>query len=141
MNVSVTYDDSDVAHALRKIIKDENSEEFVNLLTPFLCQNSQATTWFFKLMLGNKLPKVIPNGSLCRMLVRDLDYNGNKSALIKTHLADDEDKVIVRVKEFRGLHEYHNYVVKYTNIHHDHGGEYEESSYVQFDQLEVIEEI
>ena len=141
MNVSVTYNDSDVAHALRKIIKDENSEEFVNLLTPFLCQNSQATTWFFKLMLGNKLPELIPNGSLCKMLVRDLDYNANKNALMNTHLIDNECKVIVRVKEFRGWHENYNYIVRYTNIHDDHGGEYEESSYAQVESLEVIEEI
>ena len=141
MNVSVTYDDSDVAHALKKIIKDENSEEFVNLLTPFLCQNSQATTWFFKLMLGNKLPKVIPNGSLCKILVQDLDYNANRSALLRSNLVDDNDKVIARVHEFRGWHEHSNYVIKYSNWHQDNDHAYEEKSYVQAYALEVIEEI
>ena len=141
MNVSVTYDDSDVAHALRKIIKDENSEEFVKLLTPFLCQNSQATTWFFKLMLGNKLPEVIPNGTLCRILVQDLDYNANKSALLRSNLVDDNDKVIARVHEFRGWHEHSNYVIKYSNWHQDNDHAYEEKSYVQAYALEVIEEI
>jgi hypothetical protein len=141
MNVSVTYDDSDVAHALRKIIKDENSEEFVKLLTPFLCQNSQATTWFFKLMLGNKLPEVIPNGTLCRILVQDLDYNANRSALLRSNLVDDNDKVIARVHEFRGWHEHSNYVISYSNWHQDNDHTYEEKSYVQAYALEVIEEI
>ena len=141
MNVSVTYDDSDVAKALESIIEDPNWKEFVNLLTPLLCQNSQATTWFFKLKLGNKLPEVIPNGTLCRILVQDLDYNANKSELLKTHLVDNEGRVIVRVKEFRGWHEHTNYVVRYTNWHHDNDREYEESSYVQAYALEVIEEI
>ena len=141
MNVQVTYDDSDVAKALESIIEDPNWKEFVNLLTPLLCQNSQATTWFFKLKLGNKLPEIIPNGTLCKMLVKDLDYNANRSGLMNTHLVDDQDKIIVRVKEFRGWHEHHNYVVRYTNIHHDHGGEYKETSYTQADQLEVIEEL
>tara|TARA_R110002126_G_scaffold115030_1_gene253762 strand:- start:1953 stop:2378 length:426 start_codon:yes stop_codon:yes gene_type:complete len=141
MNVQVTYDDSDVAKALESIIENHNHKEFVRLLTPLLCQNSQATTWFFKLMLGNKLPEVIPNGTLCRVLVQDLDYNANKSALLKTHLVDNEDKVIAKVKEFRGWHEHSNYVVRYTNWHHDNDVEYEETSYVQAYQLEVIEEI
>ena len=141
MNVQVTYDDSDVAKALESIIEDPNWKEFVNLLTPLLCQNSQATTWFFKLMLGNKLPEIIPNGTLCKMLVKDLDYNANKNALMNTHLIDNECKVIVRVKEFRGWHENYNYIVRYTNIHNDHGGEYEESSYAQVESLEVIEEL
>ena len=141
MNVSVTYDDSDVAKALESIIENHNHKEFVKLLTPLLCQNNQATTWFFKLMLGKKLPEIIPNGSLCKMLVKDLDYNANKNTLMNTHLMDNECKVIVRVKEFRGWHEHHNYVVRYTNIHHDHGGEYEESSYAQVESLELIEEL
>ena len=141
MNVQVTYDDSDVAKALESIIEDPNWKEFVSLLTPLLCQNSQATTWFFKLKLGNKLPEVIPNGTLCKMLVNNLDYNANRNALMNTHLVDNECRVIVRVKEFRGWHENYNYIVRYTNIHNDHGGEYEESSYAQVESLEVIEEL
>ena len=141
MNVSVTYDDSDVAHALRKIIKDENSEEFVNLLTPFLCQNSQATTWFFKLLLGNKLPEVIPNETLCKILVQDLDYNANRSALLRSNLVDDQDRVVARIHEFRSWHEHSNYVIKYFNWHQDNDHAYEEKSYVQAYALEVIEEL
>jgi hypothetical protein len=141
MNISVTYDDSDVARALSKIIKDENKDEFVKLLTPFLCNNSHAITYFFKLMNGSKLPEIIPNGSLCRILVQNLDYNANKSALLNSELADDEEKVIVRIKEFRGWHEYSNYTVTYTNIHDDLLTNYEETSYAIASALEVIEEI
>jgi hypothetical protein len=141
MNISVTYDDSDVAHALRKIIKDENKDEFVKLLTPFLCSNNHAITYFFKLMNGSKLPEIIPDGSLCRILVQNLDYNANKSALLKSNLVDDQEKVIVRIKEFRGWHEYSNYTVTYTNIHDDLLTNYEEKSYAIASALEVIEEI
>jgi hypothetical protein len=141
MNISVTYDDSDVAHALKKIIKDENKDEFVKLLTPFLCSNNHAITYFFKLMNGSKLPEIIPDGSLCRILVQNLDYNANKSALLKSNLVDDQERVIVRVKEFRGWHEYSNYTVTYTNIHDDLLTNYEETSYAIASALEVIEEI
>jgi hypothetical protein len=141
MNVQVTYDDSDVAHALKKIIKDENKDEFVKLLTPFLCSNNHAITYFFKLMNGSKLPEIIPNGSLCKILVQNLDYNANKRALLESELADDEEKVIVRIKEFRGWHEYSNYMVRYTNINDDLLTRQEETSYVVASALEVIEEI
>ena len=141
MNVQVTYDDSDVAIALSKIIKDQNRGEFVKLLTPFLCSNSHAISYFFKLMNGRKLPEIIPDGSLCRILIKNLDYNANKSALFKSDLVDDQERVIVRVKEFRGWHEYSNYMVTYTNIHDDLLTNYEETSYAVADALEVIEEL
>jgi hypothetical protein len=141
MNVQVTYEESDVAIALNSIMEHHNAKEFVKLLTPLLCQNSQATTWFFKLILGNKLPEVIPNGTLCRISVQDLDYNANKSALLRSNLVDDQDRVVARVKEFRGWHEHSNYVISYSNWHHDNDRVYEEKSYVQAYTLEVIEEL
>ena len=49
MKVSVNYEDTDVATALAKIIKDPNSAEFVKLLTPMLCSSSEAIQHFFKL--------------------------------------------------------------------------------------------
>lgn len=51
MRISVTYDETDVAKALEKIIKDPNAAEFVKLLTPMLCQSSNASTWFLNLCL------------------------------------------------------------------------------------------
>ena len=59
MQISVTYEDTDVAKALMSIIKHENKEEFVKLLTPMVCSSSIGCELFFKLMLGNKLPLVI----------------------------------------------------------------------------------
>jgi hypothetical protein len=47
MKISVTYDDTDVAKALSKIIKDPNAEEFVKLLTPMICGSSQTCDHFF----------------------------------------------------------------------------------------------
>jgi len=42
MRISVNYDDTDVAKAFSKIIKDSNAEEFVKLLTPMICSSSHA---------------------------------------------------------------------------------------------------
>ena len=96
MNVSVTYDDSDVATALDSIMDHHNTKEFVKLLTPMLCQSSQATTLFFKLMLGNKLPDIIPVGTLCKTHVNNLGYGSYKEN-IKNKYGDKDGNVIVRV--------------------------------------------
>jgi hypothetical protein len=81
MRISVTYDDTDVAKAFSKIIKDPNAEEFVKLLTPMICTSQQGTEHFFKLMLGNKLPDLIPDGTLCKVPVASLGYGSNKEAI------------------------------------------------------------
>ena len=138
MRISVNYDDTDVAKALGKIIKDSNAEEFVKLLTPMICSSSHACDHFFKLMLGSKLPDVIPNGTLCKVHVANLGYGVNRDA-IREKFADDDDKVVVTVREFRGYHEYSEYHIEYTNVL-DNGTTKKDSTYVQAKDLEVIEE-
>ena len=138
MRISVTYEDSDVAKALGKIVKDPNAEEFVKLITPMICTSQQATEYFFKLMLGSKLPDIIPDGTLCKLSVNNLGYGSNKNA-IRDQFADEDGKVVVTVKEFRGYHEYSQYHIEYTNIS-DNGATKKETTYVQQKDLEVIEE-
>jgi len=139
MRVSVSYDDSDVAKALSKIIKDDKKDEFVKLLTPMICQSSPASTYFFKIMLGNDLPKVIPNGTLCKLSINELGYNANKPN-IKKKYADEHGNVVVTVKEFTGYHEYSNYQVYYTNVD-DNGNDTKDYCIVQGVLLSIIEEI
>ena len=115
MHITVTYEDSDVAKALAKIMKNPNAEEFVKLLTPMICSSSSAVQYFFKLMIDGKLPDVIPNGSLCKIKVDYLGY-GSRKDLIREKFADNEDKVIVTVIQFRGYHEYSEYSIEYKNV-------------------------
>jgi hypothetical protein len=138
MKISVNYEDTDVAKALSKIIKDSNSEEFVKLFTPMICSSSQTCEHFFKLMLGNKLPDVIPNGTLCKISVNNLGYGSHKDA-IREKFADENGKVLVTVKEFRGYHEYSEYHIEYNDVL-DSGVIKKDTTYVQAKDLEVIEE-
>ena len=138
MNISVNYTDTDVAKALAKIVKDSNSEEFVKLLTPMICDSSQGVNHFFKLMLGNKLPDVIPNGTLCKMSVNNLGYGIDKEAT-RQKFADMDDKIVVTVKEFRGYHQYSEYVVEYTGVIAA-GTTKVNTDYIAEKDLEVIEE-
>jgi hypothetical protein len=138
MRISVTYDDTDVAKALSKIIKNPNAEEFIKLLTPIICTSQQATEYFFKLMLGSKLPDVIPDGTLCKISVASLGYGSHKEA-IKKRFGDEDGKVVVTVIAFRGYHEYSQYHIEYTDVL-DNDTTKKETTYVQFQDLEVIEE-
>lgn len=138
MKVSVTYDDTDVAKALSKIIKDSNAEEFVKLLTPMLCGSSQAVDHFFKLMIGNKLPEIIPNGTLCKMYYSNLGYGVDREAT-KEKFADQDENVTVTVKEFRGYHEYSPYTIECMVVT-TAGLARLDTAYVQTKDLEVIEE-
>lgn len=139
MKVSVTYDETDVAIVLKKIIKDDNAEEFVKLFTPMICQSHDATSWLFKLILGKKLPEIIPVGTLCKTHVRYLSYSSNKDAILAKY-GDEFGKVIVTVKEFRGFHDYSNYIITYTAVD-DKGNDKPDTTSIKAEDLEVIEEI
>jgi hypothetical protein len=138
MNISVTYDDTDIAKALAKIIKDPNAEQFVKLLTPMICTSQYGTEHFFKLLIGNKLPEVIPNGTHCRMSISNIGYGVDKE-LTKREFADSYDNIIVTVKEFRGHHEYSQYVVEYVAVV-GMGTNKRDTTYVRGSELEVIED-
>lgn len=139
MKVSVNYEDSDVAKALESIIKHPNSTEFVKLLTPMLCSSSEGIQHFFKLIIGNKLPHIIPNSTLCWMDITKLSYGANQDLLIASDLCVDGN-IMVSVYNFRGYHEYSPYIVEYTNILPD-GTRKKDTTYTSAEYLEVIEEI
>lgn len=138
MKVSVNYDDTDVAKALSKIIKDPNAKEFIKLLTPMICSSSTAVDHFFKLMIGNELWEPIPTGTLCRLSIDNLGYGVDKE-LTRKQLADMDDKIVVTVKDFRGYHDYSAYSVEYTAVDKD-GLPKTDYTYVNHADLEVIEE-
>jgi hypothetical protein len=138
MNISVTYDETDVAKALGKIIKDPNAEEFVKLFTPIICGSSQTVEHFFKLMIGNKLPGILAYGTLCRMPVSSIGYGMDKQATTQKY-ADSDGCIIVTVKDFRGYHEYSQYTVEYTGITNA-GDTRKDTTYVRETEIEVIED-
>lgn len=139
MNISVNYEDSDVAKTLESIIKHPNSAEFVKLLTPMLCGSSEGIQHFFKLIIGNKLPEVIPIGTLCYMPINQMSYSSSKVLVAESDLCIDNN-IIVSIQGFRGYHEYSTYLVEYTNILED-GTRKKDVTYVSAEYLEAIDEI
>jgi hypothetical protein len=139
MNITVKYEETDVAKALEKIIKDSNSAEFVKLLTPMLCKSHRGVDWFFKLMIGNQLPEIISKGTLCKIKVDHLGYGANKAAIANKY-ADADDKVVVTIKEFNGFHDYINYTIDYINVD-EHDNDVKDYTSAEAQHLEIIIEI
>lgn len=138
MKISVNYEDSDVTKALESMIKHNNSAEIVKLLTPMLCSSSEGIQHFFKLMIGNKLFEVIPNGTLCYMPIEQLGYSSNKKFIENSDLCANGN-IIVTIKDFRGYHEYSAYTVEYINVLHD-GTRKKDITYTSTSYLNVIED-
>jgi hypothetical protein len=138
MKISVQYEETEVAQALSKIIKDPNAQEFVKLISPMICSTSLATNHFFKLLIGNKLPEVLSNGTLCKVSIEKLGYGVNKEG-IREKYADEDDKIVVTVTEFKGWHDYSTYRIEYINLYPD-GTTIKDTTYINHNDLEVIEE-
>lgn len=138
MHISVTYEDSDVAKVLGTIIDHPNKDEFVKLLTPMICSSSNAATYLFKAMIGNKLPDVHSVGALCKLPVSCLSSDAKKDN-IRQKFADEDDMVVVKVVEFRGFHDWSDYVVEAMNVFDD-GTTKPFNSYVKAPDLIPIDE-
>ena len=140
MQINVTYNDTDVAKVLATLIKHPNAEEFVKLLSPMICASSQAVNHMFKLMLNDKLPEVLPVGTLCYVYVKNLGYGVDKDAMLKSHFANTDGKIIAKIKEFKGYHEYSQYMLEFTMI--DTAGiERKDTSYLNMNDIEEIVEL
>lgn len=139
MNISVNFNNTDIAKALENIITHPNKDEFIKLLTPMLCGSSHAAQHFFKAVVGNKLPDVYEPGTVCRLPVTCLSSDFNKER-VRAKFADTDDMVVVTIKEFRGFHDWSDYVVESLNVIDDAGNTKMTSSYVKSFDLEVLED-
>jgi hypothetical protein len=92
------------------------------------------------LLIGKKLPEIIPTGTLCKLPVHALGYSAKKDNILKSDLIDDFGNIIVTIDGFRSYDAYQNYHVKYTDVL-DNGTKEIAYCYVEGDYLEVIEEI
>jgi hypothetical protein len=139
MKISVQFEDSDLHKVLSEMIIHPNKEEYLKLLVPIICESHRASDWFFRLHMGNKLPDIIPDGTMCYIHVNNLSYDANKEAIKNSTLCNKQGQVVCTVKEFKGYHGYSMYTVGYTNVD-DNGVQKESTTSVDEKALEIIEE-
>lgn len=139
MRISVQFEDSDLHKILSDMIVHPNKEEYLKLLVPMLCESHKASDWFFRLHMGKTLPKVLTKGTMCYIGVKYLNYSANKDKIRKSNLCNDQDQVICKVQEYRGIHNYSAYTIGFTDFDVS-GNTFEATCTVSEEELIEIEE-
>lgn len=141
MKIHVEYNDTDIAKLLNKIIKHENKEEFVKLLTPMICQHTTAVNAFFKIYIAESekiLPEIYPKGTIVKINPDNLGYGANRDAVAEKY-ADEDGLVAITIQEFRGYHEHSNYKIEFMNVDHK-GNSTQDTTFVSLKDIVPIEE-
>jgi len=137
--IHLEFDETDLYNTLKSMINHPNAEEITKLLTPFIGGSPDCTKWLFKLILGGKLPDIIPTGTICLTHVNNLSYEINKPKTIESDLSDNNGMIACTIKEFRGFHDWRQYGVESNGI--DSSGVVKTfTSYLMTEQLEIMEE-
>jgi hypothetical protein len=139
MKIHLEFDETDLYNTLKLMINHPNAEEITKLLTPFIGSSSDCSKWLFKLILGRKLPDIIPVGTICLTHVNNLSYEIDKPKTIKSELSDNNGMIACTIKEFRGFHDWRHYEVESLGID-DKGIQKTFSSYLMADTLQIMEE-
>jgi hypothetical protein len=137
--IHLEFDETDLYNTLKSMINHPNAEEITKLLTPFIGGSPDCTKWLFKLILGRKLPDIIPVGTICLTHVNNLSYEINKPKTIESDLSDNNGMIACTIKEFRGFHDWKHYEVESLGLD-DKGIQKTFSSYLMADTLEIMEE-
>jgi hypothetical protein len=139
MKIHLEFDETDLYNTLKSMINHPNGEEITKLLTPFIGSSPDCTKWLFKLILGRKLPDIIPVGTICLTHVNNLSYEIDKPKTIESELSDNNGMIACTIKEFRGFHDWKHYEVESLGLD-DKGIQKTFSSYLMADTLEIMEE-
>jgi hypothetical protein len=137
--IHLEFDETDLYNTLKSMINHPNGEEITKLLTPFIGGSPDCSKWLFKLILGRKLPDIIPTGTICLTHVNNLSYEINKPKTIESDLSDNTGMIACTIKEFRGFHDWKHYEVESLGLD-DKGIQKTFSSYLMADTLEIMEE-
>lgn len=124
MRISVTLDESHIAHILKDIITHPNKDEFVKLLSYLISDNHKVVDYFIKLNFGGSLPEPYLAGTICKI---------DTKHIYGCPVTNPELTCVI--KEFKGYHNYSDYTIEYrddvNNVH---------TASVSYDSLVVIDE-
>jgi hypothetical protein len=117
MRTTVSLEDTDIKKMLDQIIKHDNKEDLVSLLTGVICESHLTVEWFTKCFIGTNLPEVYPEGTIVTVDLNELHYGVNKQATKDSHLHIGNNQIVGKVQSFKGFNNYSPYLIlaKYIN--------------------------
>lgn len=139
-NFQVNLNDQDLCKAVEDLINHKNKKEIAKLLSLVLLDNLDACDWLFKLILGGKLPDIIPDNTLCLVNINQMSYTVDKKLLLGSKFDNGLAQMVCTIENFRGFHRnYYTYDIKHKVIL-ESGDIRETVSGISYNALTVIEE-
>lgn len=139
-NFQVNLNDQDLYKAVEDLINHKNKKEIAVLLSNMLLDNTEGCDWLFKLILGGKLPEILPVNTLCYVDINKLNYQVDKPKLKASKLNNGNDQIICTIENFLGFHRsYYTYDIKHKYIN-DSGDVADITTSISYKYLTPIEE-
>jgi hypothetical protein len=139
MRTTVSLEDTDIKKMLDQIIKHDNKEDLVSLLTGVICESSLALEWFTKCFIGNNLPKVYPEGTIVTVDLNEVYYGLDRQATKDSHLHIGNNQIVGKVHSFKGFNNYSPYLILAKYINND-SIEVEDVIHVNYNGVFKLEE-
>jgi len=120
--ISINITEQDISKMLETVCKEvqstNKSNNIQDLFTELLLQNTEASSQFVQIMLGNGLPEALRQGDVCRcrwerLKVGLTDADAIYEVLQENNLLNSDDEVTCKVQTFRGYSHYFPYVIEF----------------------------
>ncbi len=120
--ISVNITEKDIGKMLETVCKEvqntNRSNDIQDLFTELLLSNTEASSQFVQIMLGNGLPEALREGDVCRcrwerLKVGLTDSDKIYEVLQENNLLNSDDEVTCKVQTFRGYSHYFPYVLEF----------------------------
>ncbi len=120
--ISVNITEKDISKMLETVCKEvqntNKSNDIQDLFTELLLSNTEASSQFVQIMLGNGLPEALREGDVVRcrwerLKVGLTDADKIYEVLQENNLLNSDDEVTCKVQTFRGYSHYFPYVIEF----------------------------
>lgn len=120
--ISINITEQDISKMLETVCKEvqstNKSNNIQDLFTELLLSNTEASSQFVQIMLGNGLPEALRQGDVCRcrwerLKVGLTDADAIYEVLHENKLLNLDDEVTCKVQTFRGYSHYFPYVIEF----------------------------
>lgn len=142
MNISVNYEDTEIATLLKSVIKHPNDTEIIKLLSSAICNNHRLAELFIKCTtVDYKLPGIYEKGTIVKVPIDEISYSKSSRDVVKnSRLNIGNDMMYATIEAFRGYDQYSEYSINHEWL--DGSGEViKETNFIQGKYIILLDDI